>query len=426
MSIYNEYLTGEARELAVENARIQNEFDKLYTMFEMTNLQLAQMQRDAELKVFAESGTYDDLTYLLQEADAEVAGQRKNILQRIVEAIGKVINSIAEGIKSIFSSGSPDQEVEVPVEVVEKTNVITRCINDAQNGFNKLRQGDFTGAKDILKAIVIPGAVAAAGAAAGTYAVKKMPKSQVEQMTNTLKGCLDKVKSVFDSGIAKLTGITDTNKQKDGQEAVTPVQKILNVINSIIDALKSAVLNSVNKAKEVAGNVKDAVTGNKGEKQEPVPIMLTGLKFVVNPDASVQLFDKNGKEQKVNMKKLPSKVRDVVKKIQAGEIVKPAANNNANNNNANTNNNAQGQQTNESVEINYLTVDDIREIVGNSYEINITTEGAIELTELEEISMESTSIFGYDITNELLFEEATITDAFDMELEELSELFNSL
>ena len=423
MSIYNEYLTGEARELAVENARIQNEFDKLYTMFEMTNLQLAQMQRDAELKVFAESGTYDDLTYLLQEADAEVAGQRKNILQRIIEAIGKVINSIVGGIKSIFSSGSPDQEVEIPVEVVEKTNIITRCVNDAQNGFNKLRQGDFSGAKDLLKALSIPGAVAAVGVGA-SVAVKKMPKKQADAMTKTMEDCMNKVKDVFNSVTGKLSSLTDTNQQKDGQEAISPVQKILNVISSIINAIKNAVTNSINKVKDVAGNVKDAVTGNKGEKQEPVPIMLTGLKFVVNPDASVQLFDKNGKEQKVNMKKLPPKVRDVVKKIQAGEIVKPVANNNANNNNTNTNNNAQGQQTNESVEINYLTVDDIREIVGNRYEINITTEGAIELTELEEISMESTSIFGYDITNELLFEEAT--DAFDMELSELSELFNSL
>ena len=81
MSIFNEYLTGIDRELAIEESAFDTEFSKLQTMYEMCNLQLAQMHKDAELKVLTESGTYDDLTYLLQEADAEVAGQRKNILQ---------------------------------------------------------------------------------------------------------------------------------------------------------------------------------------------------------------------------------------------------------------------------------------------------------------------------------------------------------
>ena len=79
MAIFNEYLTGEDRILAIEDAKLENEYIKLSTLFEMTNLQLDQMQRDAEMKVFEESGTYDDLAFLYQEADKEVSAQRQNI-----------------------------------------------------------------------------------------------------------------------------------------------------------------------------------------------------------------------------------------------------------------------------------------------------------------------------------------------------------
>ena len=49
MSIFNEYLTGIDRELAIEEATFETEFVKYQTMFEMVQLQSEQMQRDAEL-----------------------------------------------------------------------------------------------------------------------------------------------------------------------------------------------------------------------------------------------------------------------------------------------------------------------------------------------------------------------------------------
>ena len=54
MAIFNEYLTGEDRVLAVEAARYENEWNKLSTLFEMTSMQLDQMRNDAEMKVFEE------------------------------------------------------------------------------------------------------------------------------------------------------------------------------------------------------------------------------------------------------------------------------------------------------------------------------------------------------------------------------------
>ena len=114
MSIFNEYLTGEEREVALENARLQNEYDKLSTVYEMLNLQVEQMRRDAEMKVFEESGTYDDLTFLYQEAENEIGEQKKNVFQKIVDWFKKIFAAIGNKIKSIF--GSKVEEIEVPAD----------------------------------------------------------------------------------------------------------------------------------------------------------------------------------------------------------------------------------------------------------------------------------------------------------------------
>ena len=74
--IYNGYLTGFERELAIEDAEIDNTFSRFDTMWEMVNLEYEQNIRDAELKVFKENGTYDDLLYLYQEAENAAAEKK--------------------------------------------------------------------------------------------------------------------------------------------------------------------------------------------------------------------------------------------------------------------------------------------------------------------------------------------------------------
>ena len=59
-NVYNGYLTGIERDMAIEEAQMENAISRLDTMWEMVNLEYEQNIRDAELKVFSESGTYDD------------------------------------------------------------------------------------------------------------------------------------------------------------------------------------------------------------------------------------------------------------------------------------------------------------------------------------------------------------------------------
>ena len=86
MNVFEHYLEGAEREAYIEEFTFENNMARLDTLYEMTNLQLSQMYRDAELKVLTECGTYDDFQYLIEEADKEVAPQKMGILESILNA----------------------------------------------------------------------------------------------------------------------------------------------------------------------------------------------------------------------------------------------------------------------------------------------------------------------------------------------------
>ena len=264
MSIFNEYLTGEEREVALENARLQNEYDKLSTVYEMLNLQVEQMRRDAEMKVFEESGTYDDLTFLYQEAENEIGEQKKNVFQKIVDWFKKIFAAIGNKIKSIF--GSKVEEIEVPADVVEKSSLIEKAWNEMQNGIAKLRNGDVSGALNILKVVAIPAAVGGA-VAGGAVAVKKMKKGEFEGLTKKMEEIRGNLENLINSVTGKIMsffGKGEAQKENDARECFNPLKKLLDAVKSVIDSRTGGIAKA-------AGAVKNAVTGNKENNDESKP-----------------------------------------------------------------------------------------------------------------------------------------------------------
>lgn len=269
MAIFNEYLTGEDRILAIEDAKLENEYIKLSTLFEMTNLQLDQMQRDAEMKVFEESGTYDDLAFLYQEADKEVSTQRQNIFQKIIAWFSNMFATINKKIKSIFNVKSNDI-VDVPGETVEKVGAIEKAYNQMKNGLAKLRNKDYSGALDILKVVVIPAGIVGGGVAAGVK-IKKMKKGECDALTSRLNKIKVEIENGWNTIKTDLLHIKDTKKQTDAKESIGPLQKIINVINSVISSISSAVMKAVNGVKDGVekgiDTVKGLVSGNKNDQK---------------------------------------------------------------------------------------------------------------------------------------------------------------
>lgn len=305
MAIFNEYLTGEDRILAIEDAKLENEYIKLSTLFEMTNLQLDQMQRDAEMKVFEESGTYDDLAFLYQEADKEVSAQRQNIFQKIIAWFSHMFTTIDKKIKSIFNVKSNDI-IDMPGETVEKVGAIEKAYNQMKNGLAKLRNKDYSGALDVLKVVIIPAGIVGGGVAAGVT-IKKMKKGECDALTSRLNKIKAEIENGWEIIKSDLLHIKDTKKQADAKESIGPLQKIINVINSVISSISSAVIKAVEKTTEKvkdnvkngANKVKSFVTGEKNNSESAnetndVKESVTANIFGTNIDD--EIYEENAKD----------------------------------------------------------------------------------------------------------------------------------
>ncbi len=67
---------------------------------------------EAELKVVKESGNTDDLTYLYEEAKEGLIDKAKNAVKKIFDALVNFAKSIAEKIKSFFTSKSTKDTID--------------------------------------------------------------------------------------------------------------------------------------------------------------------------------------------------------------------------------------------------------------------------------------------------------------------------
>lgn len=392
-TIYNSHLEGEERELAVAEAVAENAYNKIIMAYEMCCMQEKQMLADAELKVFKESGTYDDLAYLVEGAEAEVGENKKGIIQKLIDAIISLCNSIRNSVKSLFGKGNADDEIEISPEDEQKHNAIVGAKGKIQKVASLVKSGNYgEAAKEALPiaGIIVGTAAAAGGTAAAVHMVKKK-RSEVEAMTKD-----------SDDTIGVLQGAMNTIKSKLGSIAdIGVVKTVLDKIKSIIDAIKKHIDSLKSKIGGAANSVKDAVDDVKDNKDNKKTVAKTikvkGMTFDVDISGGIKAFNKKNEEVPVDMNVLPKEVKEVSDQIKNG--VKES-----------------------------FTTDEIQEILGEAFVVEFVDESTIRIKasdyviESEEIDTES-SIFGADI--EASAEDIT-ESALDKELESLAELFANI
>lgn len=325
MAIFNEYLTGEDRVLAVEAARYENEWNKLSTLFEMTSMQLDQMRNDAEMKVFEESGTYDDLDFLYQEAENETTAQNQNIFQKIIQWFKNIFTSIGNKVKSFLGNKNPEEEVEVPVEVVEKVSAIEKAHSEMSVGFAKIRNGDFTGAFNILNAVKTPALLTASA----VVTIKKMKKGEADGLMQRLNKVKENVEAQFNGLTSMLLGIKDVNKQKAAKSALNPIQKFMSLVNNVISAIFSAIKKGAaavkDKVDEVTGKKEKAIKEKQiandkfaGQKNGVTIKRLGNFEYRIDQTrGTVTKVDKKGNETDVPEGDIPEQLLKLVKRAKA-------------------------------------------------------------------------------------------------------------
>lgn len=393
-TIYNSHLEGEERELAVAEAVAENAYNKIIMAYEMCCMQEKQMLADAELKVFKESGTYDDLAYLVEGAEAEVGENKKGILQKLIDAIISLCSSIRNSIKSLFGKGNPDDEIEISAEDEKKHNAIVGAKGKIQKVASLVKSGNYgEAAKEALPiaGIIVGTAAAAGGTAAAVHMVKKK-RSEVEAMTKDSDDTIGVLQGAMDAVKSKLGSIAEMDIVKG---ALDKIKSIIDAIKKHIDSLKSKMGGVVDSAKAAVADVKDNKDANKGNDTQTVKVK--GMTFNVDINGNIKAFNKKNEEVPVDMKVLPAKVKELVDQIKNG--------------------------TKES-----FTTDEIQEMLGEAFVVEFVDDSTIEIKasdyviESEEIDTES-SIFGTDI--EASAEDIT-ESALDKELESLAELFANI
>ena len=209
--IYEQYVTGADRDFMVLEREQELFNEKIDFMLESIERERELNKREAEYIVLKENGTYDDLMYLYQEADAEAEGKKKGVFATIFAAIQKLINSIGNALANFgtnFVKKNPEQEIEIDKECLDVSNEIQKTWRENIGG----------GVKVAIKALAVAMGIGAAGAVVNHIFANFGKKNE------------DPNKQV---GKIKM-------KARELDEKITkPITDIMNKINEFIGGIKS-------------------------------------------------------------------------------------------------------------------------------------------------------------------------------------------
>lgn len=397
MFIFESY-TEEDHDLLTEMALYNAEFERYKAMYEMAGLTLNAMKAEAAAKVIVESGNEDDYNYLVQEAEAEVAGEKKGVFAKMVEALKNFFARIVGFFKQKKTNfDAPDENgktpsdeetVEVSKDLIEKVNVLEKAADSLSSGWQRLQGGDMELIKNILGGVAIGGAAIGAGA---TVVVKR---KELKALFEKLEAKAATIKSHIDSKSGAVEG--EASEKTDIRSQLAAKSKECG------EALR-----------KVGGMISSLLSGNKKKDAEPAP-------EDVSKEKSRTVKGKNGQKYT-----LPEKGTQNSGKYRIRHKGKKGANSGEFSDNVpddiadaidDAENN--GKTVGETVEF-------LRENFGDKYIIEASDDGFIDIIDRPStMDLAINSIFGYDISNEQILSESA--SGFDKEIAELSQLFEKL
>ena len=245
--------------LTLESMLIDNEFDSLMYESNMVDVLHEQTKNDIRFKIMTESGDMSDLAFLYEEAEKVANEKKKNIFTRIVEFIGRIVNSIISAAKTFFNSlsGKDEKEdkgtelpenIETNVEQLEQeTNKITQIVN--------MFTGNNSKALDALKKISVPILGAAVGFAV-KHGVKRYFKNKKKSLVSKLENCAKKL-----GENAKKAG------SFVGDGAGSILGKIKDLTSSVNTSIKTIVFHKKDGDKKDVSEAKAAKIKEKAEKK---------------------------------------------------------------------------------------------------------------------------------------------------------------
>ncbi len=281
--IYNSYLTGKEREEAIEESSMELLFNKLDMMYEMADMEYQNDIQSAEFKVLKESGTYDDLQYLVEVATEENTEKKKGILKSLIEAIANIFKKISDAMHKFVIKGNDDEEADVPDDFIKKHNAIMDFWNKWRNAIPNIVKGEKQTGDGIIAAIESVLALGAAGV--GTAVVtRKIKLSKMKEYKNneeTVNEGMSRIVNTTQNALVILDNSTPNNQDNsDGKSKngiLDFIKKILgklkdfanfvkNTFNQLVNIIKTKFKST--KSDKADNNDSDNTSENNNEQQE--------------------------------------------------------------------------------------------------------------------------------------------------------------
>lgn len=237
----DETLTGFEREFAIESAKTDIAFQKLDALYEAVDATLKANYMEAELKVYAENGTYDDLATLYTEAESEASEKKGSIIGSMLKALGTFFDKLKKAILSIFkkkteAAATENDELEVDEksykDLQESKSIGTKILDF----FKGLKNATAAGFKEIINFIknhkllsgfIATGALATGGAYATRFVQVRIKRHQAEQLQKDIDDMLDGIdervssaeftQSTFSFGLKAAADATADAESKGGK-----------------------------------------------------------------------------------------------------------------------------------------------------------------------------------------------------------------
>lgn len=228
MDIYNSHLRGPARKMAIFDAEMANQANKLATMYEMVSLKSNQIYKDIETRVYLEGGDIDDMTYLYQEAQEEAVEKKKGIITKIIEWFKKIFDAIREKVGSLINGSGENVDVEVPANVPKIVELLKKHFESIKMALAKIKSGDFLGGfKDLGKAVLPELGLV-------TTAVVVVKHKAIIGWIKDLTGISKKAEDVVD-------GVENAVKKEESEDGVDGAEKSLNLFQKFIQAVSEII-----------------------------------------------------------------------------------------------------------------------------------------------------------------------------------------
>lgn len=397
--IFKSYLSEEERAIAIEESTYEIQMAKLNAMYEMVDKNLELNMLEAEAKVLTESGTYDDLDYLYEEANKEAAEKKEGIISKIIGVVKQIWQAITNTITNFFSKNKVGEgEAEVDENDEKRVNALNGVWGKIKLVLNFVRNN---GAKIAMGVAAIGTLILGGLELFGKKGKKvKRPSSVVKGWIQSIKSKAGEVNSALKSAIAG-----DEDHKKALEILSTVGEKLKDWVTSLTSALGSVmVLNKVISPKEGKenanadnGEVSDQSGNDANDAQtekEEADRAKKNAKIDKKADKAIEKMKKSeGEQANVDENETADKIKEKHSWL-------------ADDGEENKNNKKKKKKQRRSK--------NKQSVSQESFEEEIDDETVLESTD---------TIFGYDLSNEIEIQE---NEVYESVMEEIDDLLGDL